>query len=272
MLRICTLASGSSGNCTYISDGCTHIIIDAGISSRAITTGLRGLGVEPDALSAILITHEHWDHIRGLEVFLKKHRVPIFAAYEGTAEALGEMYPNLAESIENFRTGEEFKVGGIHITPIATPHDTSHSVGFRIVSDGSCAVCATDLGHVPEDMRCAIGGAELVLLEANYDEAALARGPYPPMLKRRIAGNNGHLSNSDCADCAVYAAKNGVKYVVLGHLSKENNSPKLAYDTVHRRLMDAGFIPGVDVMLQVAPRSEPGQVYELRGECAKCEK
>jgi len=109
-------------------------------------------------------------------------------------------------------------------------------------------------------------------MEANYDEAALARGPYPPMLKRRIAGNNGHLSNSDCADCAVYAAKNGVKYVVLGHLSKENNSPKLAYDTVHRRLMDAGFIPGVDVMLQVAPRSEPGQVYELRGECAKCEK
>lgn len=267
MLTLCTLASGSSGNSTYISDGETHMLIDAGISARAITTSLSSLGVKSDEISAILITHEHWDHIRGLEVFEKKKQIPIYAAGEGTADAIVSTYPQLQELITRFCENESFYIGKIKITPFRTPHDTSWSVGFRLESGGSCVVYLTDLGYVPEPVRDRIDGAQLVLLEANYDEQALKHGPYPPMLKRRIAGERGHLSNSDCAECALYAAQHGVQYLVLGHLSKENNTPKLAYDTVHRRLMENGIIPGVDIMLQVAPRSECGHVYTIEDSC-----
>ena len=171
-----------------------------------------------------------------------------------------------------FDTDAEFAIGDIKILPFKTPHDTEHSVGFRIDGGGSSVVYATDLGHVPQRLNELLKGTQMVVLEANYDEASLARGPYPAMLKRRIASECGHLSNSDCAKCAVYAAQCGVKCLVLGHLSRENNTPRLAYDTVHRCLTDAGIIPGVDVMLQVAPRSEPGHVYQLDGECLKCGK
>ena len=271
MLKICTLASGSSGNCTYVSDGETHVLIDAGISARAITNGLAAFGLNPSDISAILITHEHWDHIRGLEVLEKKNTIPIFAAQESTACSLCTQYPALAERVVPFETGVFFCVGGICVESFRTPHDTDHSVGYRIEAGGSTAVYLTDLGHVPREVREKIPGAQLVLLEANYDEGALASGPYPAMLKRRIAGANGHLSNSDCAECALFAAQSGAKYLVLGHLSKENNSPKLAYEAVHSRLTRSGFIPGVDIMLHVAPRSECGILYELEGvdPCAK---
>lgn len=272
MLKVCTLASGSSGNCTYISDGKTHLMIDAGISARAITNALAGLGVTPGDISAILITHEHTDHIRGLEVLQKKWEIPVYSAEEGTADALRELYPALSGRIQSFCTDEEFSVGDVRIIPFKTPHDTEHSVGYRIEAGGNSAVYATDLGHVPERLMELLEDAQLVVLEANYDDDALARGPYPPMLKRRIAGASGHLSNKDCARCALHAAQCGAKYLVLGHLSRENNTPRLAYDTVHRCLTDAGLIPGVDVMLQVAPRSEPGLVYELNGECFSCGK
>lgn len=272
MLKVCTLASGSSGNCTYISDGITHLMIDAGISARSITNGLASIGVTPGDISGILITHEHSDHIRGLEVLEKKWDIPIFAAHEGTFDALRAIYPALEGRIMRFDTDVEFAIGDIKILPFKTPHDTEHSVGFRIDGGGSSVVYATDLGHVPQRLNELLKGTQMVVLEANYDEASLARGPYPAMLKRRIASECGHLSNSECAKCAVYAAQCGVKCLVLGHLSRENNTPRLAYDTVHRCLTDAGIIPGVDVMLQVAPRSEPGHVYQLDGECLKCGK
>ena len=263
MLEICTLASGSSGNCTYISDGKTRLLIDAGISTRAIVNGLKKIGASPEEIDAILITHEHFDHVRALEVLEKKFSIPVYAAEPDTQAAVAGISDILYERTVGFPPGSEFSIGNINIKPFATPHDTPYSVGYRIESGENSLVFATDLGHVPEDVLNAMCGAQLILLEANYDEAALERGPYPPMLKKRIAGRNGHLSNSDCAKCAVEAAKRGVKCVVLGHLSKENNTPKLAYDTVHRGLMEGGFIPGVDVMLQVAPRSECGNIYRL---------
>lgn len=263
MLRICTLASGSNGNCTFVSDGTTNLLIDAGISARAITRELDALGIAPDALDAILITHEHSDHIRGLEVLEKKWSIPIHAAQEATAGTMAELIPALAARICTFSTDESFSIGSLSVTPFRTPHDTPHSVGFRLEGGGRCAVSATDLGYVPDEARELMCGADLVLLEANYDDDALRAGRYPPMLKRRIAGRNGHLSNRDCADCAVYAVEHGVKYVLLGHLSAENNTPKLAYDTVHMQLTRRGVIPGVDMMLQVAPRGARGQMFEL---------
>lgn len=262
MLKLCTLASGSNGNSAYVSDGKTHLLIDAGISARAITRSLAELDITPDEIDAILITHEHSDHIKGLEVLEKKHPIPIYAA-ETTAQAIAEYTPALDERICRIDISRPMQIGDIHITSFRTPHDTEFSVGYKLTAGERSIVFATDLGHVPIDVCSIMCGADLVLLEANYDEKALQAGPYPYYLKKRIASDNGHLSNSDCAKCAAMAAQNGVKYLVLGHLSAENNSPRTAYDTVHRALMDAGFIPGVDIMLQVAPRGVRGNVYVL---------
>ena len=256
MLQVATLASGSSGNCTLVSDGCTHILIDAGISCRRIVTGLKELGIDPARLSAVLVTHEHSDHICGLNTMKNKLEFTLCAT-KPTADQLCERMEGLEGRLATFAPGGEFTVGSLHIRSFPTLHDSACPVGYAVTAaDGSKMALATDLGIVTDAVERGIEGARLLICEANYDPETLRTGPYPAFLKERIVGDHGHLSNEMGGALALYAVERGARTVVLGHLSKENNSPRLAYRAVECALNRGGVTVGRDAALSVAPRCE----------------
>jgi len=258
LLQVATLASGSSGNSTVVSDGKTHILIDAGISARRITTGLKALGIDPAELSAILITHEHSDHICGLNTLKKQLDFKLCTA-QRTARQLCYRMTELESRLHTFEPGEGFELGSLYIESFATLHDCASPVGYA-VSDGSGAkmALATDLGVVTDVVERGIAGARLAITEANYDLDMLRSGPYPAFLKERILSDHGHLSNEMGGALALHAVKNGAQTVILGHLSQENNAPRVARAAVECALTSGGVRVGTDVTLSVAPRCDCG--------------
>lgn len=257
MLQVATLASGSSGNSTVVSDGKTHILIDAGISARRITTGLKALGIDPKELAAILVTHEHSDHIGGIDILKKQLDFRLCTAVR-TARQLCYRMTGLEERLSTFEPGEGFTVGGLRVESFPTLHDCVSPVGYT-VSDGSVTMAlATDLGVVTAAVEEKLKGARLAVIEANYDPDTLRCGPYPAFLKERILSDHGHLSNEMGGALALYAVGHGARRIVLGHLSQENNSPRLARAAVERILAAGGVRAGTDVELTVAPRCECG--------------
>jgi len=269
LLTITTLASGSSGNSLLVSGGDTHLLIDAGISCRRITAALNQLHIDPMSLSAVLVTHEHTDHVCGLATMVKKLPTPIYAS-AGTAYQLTQRMGLPEERIYPFRAGTDFSVGALHCTSFSTPHDAADSVGYTVELNGEKIALATDLGHVTDTVRRAVLGSQLVVLESNYDEDWLRSGPYPYPLKQRILGDRGHLCNEAGADLAAQAVQTGAHTVILAHLSRENNTPARAYDVCHRRLSAMGVDPEHDIHLTVAPRMECGETYAVSGEVAPC--
>lgn len=244
-MRLTTFASGSSGNCALVSAGGGNILIDAGISMKRIRGNLSAFGLSPERLSGILITHEHSDHINGLAMLTKYYALPVYAPGI-LAGSLLRCVQGLEQYLRVIEVGESFELGGMSVTAFHTSHDTAESVGYRL--ERGCALgFATDMGCVTEEAEHALRGCEAVLIEANHDTDMLASGPYPPYLKRRILSPRGHLSNADCARLAVTLADSGAKYIVLGHLSRENNTPELAYTSVYNALA------GRDVQLACAP-------------------
>ncbi|MBE6912057.1 MAG: MBL fold metallo-hydrolase [Ruminococcaceae bacterium] len=262
MLKLCTLASGSNGNCTYISDGKTNILIDTGISATRIIRELSMLSVGISAIDAIFITHEHGDHICGLEKLLARHETPVYAS-PGTARGIGERIECLYGKINTALPGDVITIGDMKITSFHTPHDTYESVGYRIENEGATAAVATDIGHMEKEILERILGVDLLLLECNYDKDRIRHSRYPAFLKSRIVGGSGHLSNNECAETVLRVVQSGTKNIVLGHLSAENNTPREAYTAVHTHLTNNGIIPGVDVMLTVAPRGERGNIITV---------
>ncbi len=262
MLKLCTLASGSNGNCTYISDGKTNILIDAGISATRIIRELSMLSLGVSEISAVFITHEHGDHICGLEKLLARQGMPVFAS-PGTARGIGERVECLCGKVKTFLPGDVTEIGDMRISSFHTPHDTYESVGYIIEAGGQRAAVATDIGHMEDEILEKILGVDLLLLECNYDKDRIRYSRYPAFLKSRIVGGNGHLSNNECAETVLRAVKSGTKNIVLGHLSAENNTPREAYTAVHTYLTQNGIIPGVDVMLTVAPRGERGNLITV---------
>ena len=262
MLELCTLASGSSGNSLLVTDGQTHLLIDAGISCRRICTSLRELGVDPGALSGVLITHEHTDHVSGLATLTKRFPVPIYTS-RGTARQLCYRIAFLEDRIHTVAPGTSFTIGSLGVESFSTPHDTSESMGFAICAGGRKAAVVTDLGHVTEQVRAGIKGADLLVAEANHDEEWVRSGPYPYFLKERILGERGHLSNEAGARLACEAAQAGAHTLILAHLSAENNTPQRAYDTVAAQLTYAGIRVGEDVTLEVAPRAQAGRRHTV---------
>lgn len=249
-MRVVTFASGSSGNCALVSAGATHILLDAGISCRRIREQLSLTGLGPEDLSAILITHEHSDHISGLSTLVKRHCVPIFAP-PAVARALERSVPGAFPLLRTVSVGEPFSLGSITVRAFHTPHDTPESVGWRLGdSFGGSFALATDMGCVTEEIREGLLGAETVLIEANHDPDMLRAGPYPYPLKRRILSDRGHLSNADSALLASFLAERGTRYIILGHLSRENNTPEIAFRTV------SAALAGSSARLFVAPAAE----------------
>lgn len=274
MLSFVTLASGSSGNAALVSCGQTHILLDAGISARRITTALRGLGVDPHQLSGVLITHEHTDHISGLATLTKQLGLPVYATGP-TLDALAAKVPALVQGRLGrfFEPGEAFPLGELWVEPFATSHDAACSVGYAITGGDSRLALCTDLGYISPQVERAVSGCDLLVCEANHDEEWVRTGPYPYYLKERVLGRRGHLSNEAGAQLALLAAQNGASTILLAHLSEENNTPAHALEVVGRTLRQAGF--GDSVTLEAAPRKEPGRVYhlsrqEVRQEVAVC--
>ena len=247
---VTTLASGSSGNCILVSHGATHLLVDAGISCRRIKNALAGLGLTPGELTAILITHEHSDHISGLATLFKQFHLPVWCS-AGTGRQLAYRIAFLEEVLHTFTPGDTFPLGNLTVTSFATSHDAADSVGYTFTDGVRKAAIVTDLGVVTPVVEDCVRGSDLLVAEANHDPGMLMDGPYPPYLKQRILGARGHLSNAACADLARHS---GAKTVVLAHLSAENNRPSLALETVRSNLSE-------DVTVEVAPRSETGRKY-----------
>ena len=262
MLRVATLASGSSGNCTVVSDERVHILIDAGISTRRIAQGLKELGIELRHLSGVLITHEHIDHVAALPVLCRQTGAALFTA-EGTAYELCGRHQGLEDRFRVFLPGQRFALGEWEVGTFATSHDCACPVGYYI-SDGrrKLALC-TDTGYITPEAREGVRGAHTLIGEFNYDPEMLRTGPYPVHLQERIRGTRGHLSNELGGELAAWAAEQGAERIVLTHLSQENNRPELALKAAGQALSALGLRGGVDVEVTAAPRSEATGWFEV---------
>jgi phosphoribosyl 1,2-cyclic phosphodiesterase len=254
MARFCPLFSGSSGNSYYIGSATEGILIDAGRSSKQLCGMLDRCGISVSAIRAVFVTHEHSDHVSGLRVFASRFRLPVFAS-AGTLEELDAM-GCLSPKFEADVIGEGgMECAGMYLRPFRTPHDSAESVGYRIeLHDGRTAAVCTDLGCMPAGVREELSGTDLVVLESNHDVGMLQNGPYPYPLKRRILSETGHLSNAACAEELCGFASSGTTRFVLAHLSAENNTPELAYQTSVCSLTLSGLKQDVDYQLYVAPR------------------
>lgn len=255
MARICPLFSGSTGNSTYIGTKNGGILIDAGASMKGIKEAVENAGGDIDEIFAVAITHEHTDHIKGLKTFLNKTNAKVIASKE-TLSVLEDIIPAKSDviCIEN-----KTEVNGIEISRFATSHDCLGSSGYTLIlpDNKKVAVC-TDLGIVTEEVKGAIVGSDLVLLESNHDVEMLKRGPYPPHLKARILSEKGHISNNVCAAQLPFLFQNGTKRFILGHLSQQNNTPMLAKSCAESALMDLSLKNGKDYILTVAKPNNNG--------------
>lgn len=252
-LRICSLASGSSGNCIYISSDTTTLLIDAGISCKRIKESLSVLG-DANQLN-VLITHTHSDHVGHLKMVAKTFSPVIYTHFRAYT-AVQDMLPGYLK-LKEF--DGDFYVGDITVSPFRVSHDVP-CVGFSVLCGGKKISIVTDVGRLTETNLRHIDGSDVVLLESNHDENMLLGNPrYATSLKRRILSDNGHLSNKACAAAAVECVKNGAKQIILGHLSKENNTPELAYQTTLSELSNAGL----SAMLCVAGQDKMSKLIEV---------
>lgn len=233
-MELCSIASGSSGNCICVGSDDCHILIDAGISGKRIEEGLNSIGFATKEMQGILLTHEHIDHIAGLGVLARRYGIPIYAS-AGTMEAVkkvksvGTIDEGLFQVVQ---AGEDFCIGDLTVEPIAISHDAAEPLAYKVVCGDKSAAVMTDLGKYDDAIIEKLKYLDVLLLEANHDVRMLQAGSYPYPLKQRILGERGHLSNESSGRLLGEVLHDNFKTVILGHLSKENNYPELAYETV----------------------------------------
>lgn len=262
-MRVAILGSGSSGNATLVRAGNTRVLVDAGFSARDLARRLEVLGVGPDEVAGIVVTHDHGDHTRGMGVFARRHGTPIWMT-ERTRDACAKLLRG-DEEVRLYRPGRPFLIGDVRVEPFLTVHDAADPVGVALVDEctGLRMGVATDLGRPTTQIRHALGGCDLLVLEANHDELLLHTGPYPASVKRRIASSHGHLSNQAAARFAVELLHPRLAAVILAHLSNECNRPELARTVVGAALRKAGWKGHLGVARQDEP-SDWLDVEELR--------
>lgn len=264
-MRLCSIASGSSGNCIYIGHASTHLLIDAGISGKRIEEGLKSIGVDPRELNAVLITHEHSDHIQGVGVLARKYKVPLygtvetFCAMKKGKTSIGKVEDDLFCEVH---PEEAFSVGTIRVLPFSVSHDAANPVAYVFEAEGKKIGMATDLGVYTDKTVEYLKDSGILYLESNHDVNMLMVGMYPYYLKQRILGEHGHLSNDSAAKLLCRLYHDGLQHILLAHLSKENNYPDLAYETVRAELLMA---VGAERMpdLRVAPRDIPSGLITI---------
>jgi phosphoribosyl 1,2-cyclic phosphodiesterase len=236
-VSVCVLASGSRGNAIYLSDGNTAILIDAGLSGIEIQRRMDAKGLAPGDLDAILVSHEHTDHIQGVGVLSRRFGLPVHisdATREASKKALGKL-----AAVRPFRCGEAFTIGDLRVHPFSISHDAADPAGFAIRCNGSKVGVATDLGIATSVVKSHLQACDILILEANHDDRMLIDGPYPWPLKQRIRGRSGHLSNEDAALLLDGLLHDRLAHVILAHLSEENNTPDIARKTIETVLQGA---------------------------------
>ena len=265
-LRFSPLFSGSSGNAIYIGCDDAQLLVDAGMSGTRVIQELLRVGVDPARLNAILVTHEHADHIKGIGILSRKFDLPVFAT-EGTWEGMYDKIGAIAAKNRIIVDPEQdFFMGSINVTPFSIPHDANQPVGFTFEADGAKLAIATDLGCIRDGWFNHVLGSDAVLLESNYDPDMLRAGPYPYELKKRIQSRHGHLSNDDAGHAAAELALHGTQQIILGHLSKENNFPELAMRSCELSLQMAGLVPHEDIHLYIARRDGNTGMFSVSAE------
>lgn len=264
-MRVMTIASGSSGNCVYVGDDNTHLLIDTGISKKRVEEGLKALELSLGDIDSILITHEHSDHISGLGVVERKSEIPVYATW-GTIQGikntnLGRLPEEIFHTVE---CDKEFNIGTLKVRAVATSHDALCPCAFRVESEDKAFGLVTDLGVYDDYIVDSFAGVNCMVLEANHDVRMLEIGPYPYLLKKRILGERGHLSNEAAGHLIDRLLGNQVQEILLGHLSKENNYPDLAYETVRTEIdMSGSEFHAGDFKIGVAGRDKPSHIIML---------
>ena len=263
MLEFCSLYSGSSGNCLFVRSNGTKILIDCGTSCKKICDGLASIDSSIEDIDAILVTHEHSDHVQSLGMVSKKFNIPVYANLE-TWNAMESQKEKIDEkNINFFKNDEDFFFNDLTIHPFSTPHDAANPCAFNIHNGKKKLSIATDLGHIDGRIIDKLQGSSFILLESNYEPEMLKASNYPFRLKQRIAGPNGHLSNEIAGKVISELMKKDLRQVMLGHLSKENNFPELAYQTVVEQLMENDSDINT-IKIDVASRVTPGKIIKIK--------
>ena len=262
MLNFISLYSGSTGNSLFVESENTKILIDAGVSAKKILSALTSLQSDINEINAILVTHEHIDHVQSLGTISAKYNIPVFANSK-TWDAMPKQKDKISYyNQKHFNPTEKFEIGDLTIEPFPIPHDAANPCGFKIYHENKKLSIATDLGHMTKPILEKLEGSSFIMLESNYDPEILKCCSYPYHLKTRIAGPNGHLPNQMAGKTIAYLLKSGLKEVTLGHLSKENNFPELAYKTVIDELIESNFDEN-SIHVSVASRLAPSKLIEV---------
>lgn len=242
------IASGSKGNCTLVSsDNCT-LVIDDGLNIRTLQERARLANIDLSKVDALIVTHEHYDHIKGIAAFVAKYHVPVYCHAQSRYGLDAKVLPYVQDTDMDL----PFEIKDITIQPFRLPHDSNYNLGYRL-SDGRRSVSiAADLGCMNDAIFANLEKSDLVMLESNHDVTMLKNGSYPFLLKQRILGKNGHLSNDECADTVLKLCKTGTKHFVLAHLSQDNNTPELAFERTEKTLDKANIKEGLDAYVDIA--------------------
>lgn len=252
MIELHSIISGSSGNCSLVSSGETNILVDCGASGKHILNALHDLNVEPEDVSAIVVTHEHIDHTRGVGVLARRLKIPVYAT-AGTHSSM--KVGRLSDEQCNIISADnEYCLGNIGFTPFSIPHDAAEPCGYTFTDGETQVAVATDIGCMTKELFSHISGSKSIILESNHDIEMLRFGPYPYNLKHRILGNYGHLSNKIASITSLRLIQTGTEHIMLGHLSEHNNLPELALLETINHLKKHDVEIGSDVTIQVADR------------------
>ena len=238
-MKICLLASGSGGNSICVQNGSSNVLIDAGLTGKKIEERLQSIGVNPAGLQAVVVSHEHADHIKGVGVLARRYGLPVWMT-EGTLNASKKIFRG-TEKIRVFENDEAFSIGDLSFQAFQLPHDAADPVNFSVTDGHANVTVATDMGTVTQLVYQYMRRADLVIIETNYDYQLLMDGPYPWDLKRRISSTHGHLSNEGAAEVLCDLAREGLQQAVLAHLSQKNNRPNLARETCADMLQESGY-------------------------------
>ena len=261
MFKFCNLYSGSSGNCSFVGTDNINILIDCGESQKKIINALESIGTNINQINAIVVTHEHSDHVKTLGAISKKYNIPVYAN-EKTFNNMPEQTELIKEENRKiFNTDDHFEIGDLQIHPFHIPHDAAEPCGYNIYNENNKISIATDIGHMDNSILKKLEESKFLLLESNYEPEILKYAKYPYYLKRRISGPNGHLSNQEASDTIIKLLSTGVNNIMLGNLSKETNFTELAYKTVMDEIINNKL--NNNLTLNVASRIKPSDIINI---------